>query len=62
MSLQESESEARTVRRKTQEQPMSQENVARQAIHPRGRRRRSLDEELMVRVPSVSRLIGPAIQ
>jgi ketosteroid isomerase-like protein len=41
---------------------MSEENAARQAVHPRRRHRRSLDEQLLVRVPSLLRLIGPAIQ
>jgi ketosteroid isomerase-like protein len=41
---------------------MSEENAARQAVHPRRRHRRSLDEQLLVRVPSLLRLIGAAIQ
>jgi uncharacterized protein len=41
---------------------MSQEQVVRQAVHPRERGRRSLDEQLFVCVPFLPRLIGPAIQ
>jgi ketosteroid isomerase-like protein len=40
---------------------MSQEQVVRQTVHPRERRRRSLDEQLFVRVPFLPRFIGSAV-
>lgn len=41
---------------------MSRQNVARQAVSPRGRPRRTLAEHLVVRVPAILRLVGRAIQ
>jgi ketosteroid isomerase-like protein len=41
---------------------MSGKNVARQAVRASGRPRRTWEERLVVRVPAILRLVGPAIQ